>query len=426
MSVVIRRAVRRLQAGGSARALWLFAAQVLASGTAFVVNILAARALSPAHRGDLALYLQLGYLVSLALLVGIETPFVAHVTAGFSDSVREFLHLRRAGTWLLPVALCAGLAWSFGGQFDPLVAVAVVVFALTNVYVRAIRAAYVASGSIRAFASGTIGVQVVILGLTITLGLGRVGSTMAWFGAYLVANLVAVGICVAAVLRARARDRLLAAAETRLVRSQGWRLLPASFTESALVRSDRLMLPLLSSSAQLGYYIVVSAALEVAVWPTAQWVDTKLNEWTRDAERMTIRFVVRQTITVTVFLCAIAAALSVFVWAVIEFFLPPAYDASTRLILPLAVSVVLFGVTRLHQALLVAQSAGGRVSIIDMVGLVLSLALFAVLIPIWGALGAALGAACGNLLSLVITAWFLLRIVRRVQAEPGVMGTSTP
>jgi hypothetical protein len=55
----------------------LLASQVLTGGVAMAANILMVRSLSPTHRGEVALLLQVVYLTTQLLLLGTERSFVA-------------------------------------------------------------------------------------------------------------------------------------------------------------------------------------------------------------------------------------------------------------------------------------------------------------------------------------------------------------
>src|SRR3954468_24584816 len=99
-----RRALRSLLALRQDAAVALLLAQVCVAGSALVVNVLAARALAPAGRGELALLLQVAYLGSLLLLLGIDRSVVA-VFAGTAPgtATRALLDLllRPAGLGLV-------------------------------------------------------------------------------------------------------------------------------------------------------------------------------------------------------------------------------------------------------------------------------------------------------------------------------------
>src|SRR5699024_2518786 len=73
----------------------------------------------------------------------------------------------------------------------------------------------------------------------------------------------------------------LTRAEARGLRRRGWILLPSEFSNSAMLHSDRLLLPILSSSAELGLYVTVATVLEMATWPIQQWVDASLRGWSK-------------------------------------------------------------------------------------------------------------------------------------------------
>ena len=251
-------------------ALVLLAGQVVAAGVAFVINIMAAAVLDPSARGELALFLQITYLLSVVSLLGIERPYIANRQTRFSTAVTELTLLFRPGLWTLILPIGAGIGFWAVGNFPLAFAMALVgVFLLGNVHVKAIRVAYLASGEVKNFLITALASQLVLLLIGAMLLWLRIDDPNIWFMAYGATSLIAYIIVRARVERTRVGsvDRDL---NLRGIRSQGLRMLPASFGNTAMLRSDRLLLPLLASSAQLGFYVVVATVMEMATWPIQQ------------------------------------------------------------------------------------------------------------------------------------------------------------
>src|SRR5699024_8464924 len=166
--------------------------------------------------------------------------------------------------------------FGFSAIAAPLALVAV--FVVCNQHLRVIRAAYITSGSLKPFLAVIITTNVLTLAFALVLAVLQHGNFLTWLLAYVVANIVATVVVATAVLRSR-NDLAVVEGPVHDIRRQGVRLLPASLGNITLFRPDRLLLPILASPADLGVYIVVSAALEVAVWPVQQWSDSKMSEW---------------------------------------------------------------------------------------------------------------------------------------------------
>src|SRR5690606_23229350 len=81
-------------------------------------------------------------------------------------------------------------------------------------------------------------------------------------------------------------------------------------------------------------------------------------------------------------------------------------------IVPLAASAVVFGLTRVQQGLLIALDAPGRVSIVEIGGTAASVLAYLTLIPPYGMLGAAYGSIIGYSVCAAAGAYALIRVLR--------------
>src|SRR5699024_2021530 len=109
-------------------------------------------------------------------------------------------------------------------------------------------------------------------------------------------------------------------------------------------------------------------------------------------------------------------------YAMIVFVLPDSYLPATVAIPALAVSAVVFGVTRVQQGLFIAADAPGTVSTIEVFGTAAALIAYVLLIPQFGMLGAAYGSIIGYSLCAVVGA-IALRRVRRKRRPSEVDGS---
>lgn len=386
---------RRLR-GNNSTAIQLLLMQILAAATAFAVNILSASVMEPEGRGQLALLVQITYVLTVIALLGVERPYVAARKTSFGRAVTEMNVLIRPGYLLLLILASAVVICSLAGWPELALAGGLVLFFLTgNIAARIVRTGYIASGSLPPFVTVSVATQMILL--FTALGLYFLGNTTpeVWFIAYGLSGTVALFIVVRAVCRSKRAVFPI----RRQIRSQGLRLLPASFGNTAMLRSDRLLLPLLASNAQLGLYVVVATTMELATWPIQNWVDASLNRWRLNPENgkkkwRTIFFVALTTLALTLVLGATS-------YIVIRFLLSSAYADSAALILPLTIAAVIYAATRVQQGLLIAAGHTKSVSGAELVGMTVSICAYLILIPGFGALGAATASLIGYLCCFV-------------------------
>lgn len=406
----------------------LVGAQIVAAGGAVAMNLLAAVVLAPSARGDLAFGLQLVYFLSVFAIMGLERPFIATRFGGFGDEYRRFARLVLPGTVvILPIAVLATTVAPFSTRWLWAGAIAIGGYVALNSLVHAVRVAYVCSREWKWFALNAIATQAIIVAGALSLVLLGVDDPVIWMWVYVGSTVPAVLILLfspragassplsragapSALTRAGASSPLTRA-EARGLRRRGWILLPSEFSNSAMLHSDRLLLPILSSSAELGLYVTVATVLEMATWPVQQWVDASLRGWSKAfrSRRFPIARLFAQCVAL---LIGIVTVLGAAAYAMIVFVLPDSYLPATVAIPALAVSAVVFGITRVQQGLFIAADAPGTVSTIEVIGTAAALVAYVVLIPQLGMLGAAFGSIIGYSLCAIAGA-IALRQVRR-------------
>lgn len=402
--------------GAKIAAVVLVGAQVLAAGGSVGVNLLAAFVLSPSGRGDLAFALQLAYFLSVFAIMGLERPYIAARSGDFGTEYRVFARMVRPGTLcVLPIVILAAVVSPFSTMWLWVGVIAIAGYVALNSLVRALRVAYVCSREWKWFTANAVATQVIIVVGATLLVLFRVEDPVAWMWAYTASALPAVALLF---LAPRSwKQSAPTPAESRGLRRRGWMLLPSDFSSTAMLRSDRLLLPVLSSSAALGLYVTVATVLEMATWPVQQWVDASLRGWSNShfpGLRPVVRLIAKSVLLLAVFAAALGAA----AFAMIVFVLPESYQPATAAIVPLAVSAVIFGLTRVHQGLLIALDAPGRVTIVEIVGTVASVVAYVALIPAYGMLGAAYGSIIGYFVCAAAGAFALVRAIRSRPTPP--------
>jgi O-antigen/teichoic acid export membrane protein len=391
---------RGRQTLGQGPTLMLLTRQVVAAIVAFAMNVMSARVMAPAGRGTLALLLQITFLLSVIAMLGIERPYVARRQVPFATAITELELLLRPGFLFAAASLLVGVGLAASGHLELGIASALVsVYLFGNMYYQAIRTAFIASGAVKYFIISALVSQVGLFLLGIIFLVTDVRDPHIWFLAYAAVSFTSVVIAwlnrdgaVAGPLRS---DPTL-----QVIRSQGLKLLPASLGNTAMLRSDRLLLPLLASTSELGIYVVVATVMEMGTWPVQQWVDASLRKWNLAISRTPSQgFILMAKAGAVV--AALSLAFGVLAYETVIRVLPVAYHQSLVLIVPLGIASVFYAMTRVQQGLLVAQGHAGRVSAVEATGMIASVAMYVLLIPGHGAMGAALGSLIGYFACLV-------------------------
>lgn len=385
--------------------------QVLAASTAFIVNILSATAMEPEGRGYLALLVQITYVLTVAVMLGVDRPYLAARRSNFGEALYELTRLLKPAYIILGF-LVAGVVFLFVGGYESLAVSGglIVFYLLGNVCARLIRTGYIASGHMSPFVLVSSLTQAALLTAAVILSVTATRNPDAWFIAYGGSGLIALVVCVFAV--SRNRKGRVRKAEERTIRHAGLRLLPASFGNTAMLRSDRLLLPLLASNTQLGIYIVVATTMELASWPIQNWVDASLNRWRNSGGAgrpgMKTIFIAMIVTGVLAFLMGVVSLL------LIRLVLGPAYAGSEILITPLGLAAIVYAASRVQQGIMIAGGQSRAVSSTEIIGMMFSVLGYVLLIPGLGAVGAAIASVGGY------TVCFLagLLIYRRIRDIP--------
>lgn len=387
------------------RTLWLVGTQAFAAFSALVVNIFSTSALDPSSRGYLAFYLQLAFICQFLALFGRDRAalVVSGINGDFSVS-RFLIGANRTGVLLVGVlGIVVTSAGVLGGE-QPLFLLALSLwFACAGIFGVVIRVRYVLEPErgLIAFAATSIVVQILLIVGSFCLMMFEVTDLNAWVGLY--PSSASVYVLVAAWAALRDPRPPAPRASVALISKEGWRLFPLSMLTLLLQKADRLLLPVLSTGAELGRYVFVVSILELASWPIVQWLDTKLASWRREYEArglIRLRAVIIGSIGVSSLLASFAALFS---QLYIAFALTEEYASASLLIVPIAAAVIVRVGSRVFSGVLVAQ----KMRRLALVGEFLALGAFIVgLVVLAPSLGA-LGAAYASLGAAVISLFFL-------------------
>lgn len=381
----------------------LLVCQLVAGGVAFVVNIFAARALAPAGRGELALLLQIAYLSSLGLLLGCDRSLVA-VYAGNSVRAvaRACIRLLRLPSLLgLTVAIVLLTVPAFGDWRTSLAFA--VLFAVVNAFVRGIRSIAIATGRHRGFYGYTLVSQgLLMLGCALLFVL-RVDNTATWLLTYLFAGAMPTVVWIVRWTRSGAAaaqhtggtgHACLVADRLRQARREGLQLLPAAVANSGMLRLDRLLLPAMASAGALGIYASVGTMTELIAWPLLAIADSRLGVWREAYDRGALSL--HRFLSLAIAYALVSAALGgVLIRVLLVPLLGSDYAAAGELVAPLVLAAATLGVSQLLISALTATRHNILASGVEIVGFAVSGVAYVVLIPPFGALGAAYGSIVG-------------------------------
>jgi O-antigen/teichoic acid export membrane protein len=398
----------------------LLAAQVTLAGAAFVANILSARALGPSGRGELALLLQIAYFGSLAVVLGCDrSVVVVYQGRPLATVTRAFLRLLLRPSTATFVVVAAVLALPLPGvESWRLRLAAAGLFMVVNSWDRALRSIAIAAGRAGQYLwyeVTTCGLLLAGLGLLTVL---QVTSSAAWMLAYVLAGALpgAGWLWWWSRTAAGADGTPDPDHQRRRARREGLHLLPAAVAHSGTLRLDRLILAGLASTAALGHYATVATITELITWPLLVFADSRLGLWRQAHDRgaLSLRGVLGLAVAYSLVAgTVVAVALHLFLLPL----LGADYADALPLVVPLVLAAAVFGISQMLVTALTATRHAPLSSVVEMVGLAVSVIAYVTLIGRFGALGAAYGSLIGYGSCLVLAALFLL-VVRRNRVAP--------
>jgi O-antigen/teichoic acid export membrane protein len=394
----------------------LVASQLLTGGVALAANVLMVRALSPSGRGEVALILQVVYLATQVLLLGTERSFVASyhdVTP--AAAVRAYARLL-----VVPGALALSAAVAFAvlapQRLDPgpVVIALLVGYAIAEASSLATRAIAISVGRVRDFLYARIIESLLLLAMLVTLSVAGTSQPAVWIMAYLLAGALPTIAYLIRWLRVPA-PAAAPLPHNRTVRHEGLALFPAALSNMAMLRADRLALPVLASTSALGLYASVATMTELLAWPLRAYADSRLGRWRAADREGELRS--RPVIAAAVVYCLVVApVIAGGLYLLIVPVFGAAYAPAQAVVLPLVAAAALYAVSRVSLGLLIARGHSALVSAAEITGFVVSFAAYLLLIPPFGIVGAAYGSLLGYgacLLFALVTS----RVIRDRTAE---------
>ncbi|HWG98676.1 MAG TPA: polysaccharide biosynthesis C-terminal domain-containing protein [Pilimelia sp.] len=404
----------------------LLTGHVVVLAASLVVNVVSARVLGPAGRGELALLLQLGYVLQIFGVAGSDRayPALAHPTPGLPAAARDLGRLVAPSLLaLVGACLLAGAALSVGGPVPPGYGPGLAALVLAGVLLVTLRTASVAAGTAGFYLRLNVASQLVLVAGTLTLMALEVATPLTWLAVYAAAT-GAPALYGWLALRRRSpgpaggpappgdadRARESRAPEegppagqdsaaghadrVRRARRLGWRVLPGTAATITMLRADRLLLPWLGSYADLGRYVVVAALSELILVPVQAYVDAHVPRW-RAAQLAGALRPLRVLALAAAYVVGCAALLTVAGRTLLVPVFGPAYAESVHLVAPLAAAAGLWALSRVATGLILATGRSRYVLLTEVPAMLVSIGCYLLLIPAHGAWGAALGSLAG-------------------------------
>ena len=258
------------------------------------------------------------------------------------------------------------------------------------------------------FAWSVFASQVLLVATSIALLVFDVKNVTTWFIAY--GLTLSLPFVCSIILSRRGKGAVDAGSGTdRATKRLGMRLLPSVIGEMALLRADRLLIPVFASYHQLGIYVVASTMAELASWPLLQYIDSYTPRWAAQFVHGTLS-PLRLFLRTCVFSLCVSASVAMPVYFAIPLLFGSAFDESASLIPILSAATAFFGMSRVAIALATVANIAFWPTFINGAGVVSSLGFCALLIPHYGALGA----AYASVISYGICAGFALVAVMRL------------
>lgn len=412
----MQRTLRRRETARSLILQELMIGQMVTVAGAFLINLLSARAMGPENRGEIALILQISYVVGVLVVAGRDRAALqADLGRGEPGRARGLL----ASMLLVPLCFiaAAGLAFAaWRSLFDgsTLMTVGFVLLLVGNLASRFFRAEAILEKRGRTFMIATVVGQlglVVAGGSLLVSGISSVTPWLIIYGASLATPFLVLVIGRKGVASARA-GRM----QTAEVRRRGWGFLPSELLDMTVTKMDRLLLPMLGSYAVMGYYTVAASMVEFALMPFAQYVDSHIPRWAalHREGRLRVRPIIVKPLSIAVVVVAVVAAAS---YVALPLLFGTEYLPARRIVLVLALATLCHVLSVVAAG--IATAIGSTLTLIRMqvAAIATSVPLLLLLIPALGAVGAASAQAAGFSASAVAGLVLVRNRLRRAALE---------
>lgn len=354
-------------------ALAVSSASVVAAGVAFISNVLAARALGPELRGNVAFALQIAYFGAPLLALGADRILLRDSSTGLHGAAVPklgFMVLVASGS-TVPIFF-----------FAPPEMAIVPWIALTTAWFSLERAASIGDGRVKGYLRNFYGYQLTIAAVHAVLYVLGVTHWAVWVAVY--------ALPVYAVARSRypARAKRMGDEASGITVPTGTNgsFVVAALAQMVVLRAERLLLPILAGPASLGLYVVVATATEPLYWLAQSLADHNVSRsGLQRSQGHRIRSLVRMGILFSLLVAPIAVGL----WYLLTPVFGESFSSARSLILPLSLAAISLGLYRQTAAWILASSRPRRLGLLEGGVAILGLAVYPIGILLHGADGAA-------------------------------------
>lgn len=363
-----------------------------AAAVAFATNILMSRELGPAHRGEIAFVLQLSYLITPFIVLGVDRAALRAESRLLQPPLTRHL---------VPLSLGLTALLLLGFRDARALAPAV---ALVMGWMAIRRSEAIRDRTFSRYVKPSVIYEAFILVGVLSLALAHSRTTSWWVLPY---ALPAVAIVAVELRTLRGSGRK---APFGHITRMSLHLMPAAISHMVVMRAERILLPALASNEQLGYYVAVAAASEPVYWLAQGLADHRAG--TSTAGRRTVDLLRRLARDAIFFLPATALG-AVLVWHLVIPLLGPTFRGMEALVIPLAGASFLLALYRQVVSWHLAGPNPEDVSKVEAACALLAIPVYSVGIYAGGAMGAAW--ACGVVYGAGLVGAFVMAALRSVR-----------
>lgn len=259
--------------------------------------------------------------------------------------------------------------------------------------------------SFNAYVATVVTFQVTILACSVVLYAFQVDNWLLWLAPY-----AAPAVVLMLWDLAKGRSWALFSAWSGITRAS-LMLMPGAFAMAVLLRSDRFILPILSTDSQLGLYVAIATATEALSWVSLSLADHRVARFGGHSNGFKgfIRMLFRDAL---VFL-GLAAGVALLILLALVPLLGPEFAAGSALVVPLCVAAVLLALLRQTNSWLLASSHPNMTTLLALVGGSISVPIYIVGIALAGAEGAAWASLISYAVALVTGITLIAVITQR-------------
>lgn len=373
---------------GRLAALVTLAAAGLSAAVAMVVNVVMARSLGPEVRGEVAWVLQVAYAVTPLLTCGVDRFLLR------GSSVRS------TAVWLVPAGVLTVIGLSVSALAQSGLLLLCIAIASVGAVTAVERSQGIVSRALWRYVLIHVAYQIWILVGSVTLAVTGARSPLAWLAVYAAPLLVLILLeGYSFVLGRRVKRGSVTGLRRDLKASLP--LMIGGISTLIAARVERLILPFLASSTQLGLYVSIATASEMLSWAAKGLGDSRIRDMI-DARTLSRGQMVRMLVSDSLRLLICAVPLVVAIKFALIPVLGAEFASANILVVPLCVTSLAWALYLQVSSIWLARAGSVRSMTLDATTAVVAAVCAAMLIPNYGALGAALGCAVAYALMVVV------------------------